>query len=156
MMCATVLQVDPLCALSNTDITEFRYAAPRILVADDCEEVGRTVAALLESEFQIVGMAKDGKEVLKLVVNCSPNVLVLDLFMPLLNGIETTEHVKASGAPTAVVILTVHEDPDFVEAAMSVGALGYVLKPHITTDLIPAIRTALQGKSYVSPSMRLY
>jgi len=114
------------------------------------------VAMMLESEFQIVGQAENGKEVLELVSRRSPNVLVLDIFMPLLNGIEAAHRVRASGVSTAVVILTVNEDLDFLRAAISVGALGYVLKSHLATDLIPAIRAVLQGDLYVSPSMHFH
>jgi DNA-binding NarL/FixJ family response regulator len=129
---------------------------PEIVLADDQSEMRQTVAAMLEREFRIVGLAKDGREGLELVLSCSPNVAVLDLFMPILSGIQATKHVKAAGSDTAVVILTVADDPDFCKAAMSVGALGYVLKPHLATDLVPAIRSALQGHFYVSPSMHFY
>jgi DNA-binding NarL/FixJ family response regulator len=128
---------------------------PRIVVADDQEDVLRTVAGILHDEFHIVGMARNGKEALDVVLNSPPNVLVLDIVMPLLNGIETACRVKASGSPIAVIIFSVHEDREFFEAAVSAGALGYVHKPHMT-DLIPAIWTVLDGEFYVSPSLHLY
>jgi len=154
MTCATTRPSIPSRAAPKKQCIPLGENAPRVLLADDCEEVGLTTAEILESEFHVVGLARNGVEVLDLVVKSSPNALVLDLFMPLLNGIETAEHVKASGSPTPVVILTVQEDADFVDAAMSAGALGYVLKPHAVTDLVPAVRAVLQGKVYVSPSMR--
>jgi DNA-binding NarL/FixJ family response regulator len=127
------------------------HPPPRVLLADDCEEVGQTVASILKLEFEVVGLAKNGQEVLEQVYKCSPDVLVLDLFMPLLSGLEAAKHVNASALPIAVVILTVQEDPDFLEAAIAVGVLGYILKPYINSDLIPAIRSVLKGKLYVSP-----
>jgi len=126
---------------------------PRILLADDQEEVRRTVASMLEDKFAIVGLAENGKEVLAMALSRSPDVLVLDIFMPVLNGIETAVQVKASGFPVKVIFLTVHEDLDFLDATMSVGALGYVLKAHLATDLIPAIQHVLEGRVYISPSM---
>jgi DNA-binding NarL/FixJ family response regulator len=152
-MCATSTQLEHWAVSPKKQLTTAEEAAPRILLADDCEEVGLTTAAILETEFRVVDLAKNGREVLDLIFKHSPNALVLDLFMPLLNGIETAERVKASGSPMAIVILTVNEDPDFLDAAMSAGALGYVLKPHAFTDLIPAVRAVLQGNIYVSPSM---
>jgi DNA-binding NarL/FixJ family response regulator len=133
-----------------------RRDKPRIVLADDQEEVLRTVAGILDDEFYIVGLARDGKEAIEVVLDCSPNVLVLDIVMPLLNGIEAARRVKASGSPIAVVILSAHEDQEFFEAAMSAGALAYVHKPHIITDLIPAIWTVLDGQLFVSPSLHLY
>lgn len=128
---------------------------PRILLADDQKEMLRTVAALLANEFEILGSAIDGKEALDLALNWCPDVLVLDICMPGLNGFETAVCLKASRCPTRVLFLTVQEDPDFVETAMSLGALGYVLKPHLTTDLIPAIHSVLEDRVYISPSMHL-
>ncbi len=134
---------------------EFASVTPRILLADDQKEILGTVAALLEGEFKILGATLDGKEALDLVLNECPDVVVLDISMPGLNGLETAACLKASHCPTKVLFLTVHEDPDFVETAMSVGALGYVLKPHLTTDLIPAIHSVLEDRVYISPSMHM-
>ncbi len=128
---------------------------PRILLADDQKEMLRTVGALLEKEFEILGSTLDGKEALDLALNWCPDVLVLDIFMPGLNGLETAARLKTFHCPTKVLFLTVQEDPDFVETAMSVGALGYVLKPHLNTDLIPAIHSVLEDRVYISPSMHL-
>ncbi len=130
------------------------YIVPRILLADDQEEVRRTVAAMLEDEFEIVGVAENGEQVLQLVIEGAPDVLVLDIFMPVLNGIETAARLKDSGCRTKVLFITVHDDPEFLDAAMSVGGRGYVLKAHIATDLIPAIRRVMEGGIYISPCMR--
>jgi two-component system response regulator DegU len=130
-----------------------RHMVPRILLADDQEEIRRTVASMLEDEFEIVGCAENGKQVLEFMVHRSPDVLVLDIFMPVLNGFETAARLKASGSRTKVLFVSVNEDPDFLDTAMTVGALGYVSKAHLATDLIPAIRSVLDGRFYLSPCM---
>jgi DNA-binding NarL/FixJ family response regulator len=109
---------------------------------------------MLQDEFQIIAMAENGLQVIELALSGHPDVMVLDIFMPFANGIETAIRVKACGCRSKVVFLTVDEDPDLVEAAMSIGALGYVLKARLATDLIPAIRNALAGCVYVSRAMR--
>lgn len=126
---------------------------PRILLADDQKEFRQTVAAMLENEFEIVGLAENGKQVLDLVIDRPPDVLVLDIFMPVLNGIETAACLKASGCPAKVLFVSAHEDPDFVDSAMSVGALGYVSKAHLATDLIPGIHRVMENHIYISPSL---
>lgn len=128
---------------------------PRVLLADDQAEMRRTVTQLLEGEFQVVGAVENGKRVLELAPNLSPDILVLDICMPVLGGLEAALRLKECGSRTRVVFLTVHDDLDFVAAAQSAGALGYVLKPFLATDLIPAIRNALEGKAFVSRSSAL-
>jgi DNA-binding NarL/FixJ family response regulator len=135
---------------------EAKMSAPSILLADDKEEMRRTVTQLLEGEFHIVGVVENGERVLELALSLAPDVLVLDICMPGLSGIEAAIRLKESGSPARVIFLTVHEDADFLEAALSVGALGYVLKPAVARDLLPAIRKALAGNIFVSPSMNLH
>ena len=134
--------------------TKLLEIVPRILLADDQEEIRRTVASLLEEHFDIVGFAQNGKQVIELVAQSSPDVLVLDIFMPVLNGIDAAASLLASGCPSKVLFLTAHDDSDFLEAAIELGALGYVLKPHLATELIPAIRSVLKGHCYISTRMR--
>jgi DNA-binding NarL/FixJ family response regulator len=132
-----------------------RRVVPRILIVDDQEEIRQMVASMLQDEFEIVGFAGNGKQALEFVVNRSPDVLVLDVFMPVLNGIETAACLKASQCRAKVLFVTVHEDPDFLSAAMSLGARGYVSKAHLATDLIPAIRSVMEGRIYVSSCINL-
>jgi len=129
---------------------------PRIFLADDQQEILRTVAMILKEQFHVVGLAEDGNAVLQLLPSLSADVIVLDIFMPKLNGIETALRLKSSGSTVKVVFLTVNEDPDFLFAAMSTGAQGYVLKPYLATDLIPALWTVLAGRTFVSPSMSVH
>src|SRR6201987_5498720 len=126
---------------------------PRVLLADDQEEIRRAVASILEDEFEIVGVAENGTQVLDLVIERLPDILVLDIVMPMLNGIETAARLKASGCPAKVLFVSAHEDADFVDSAMSVGALGYVSKAHLATDLIPGIRSVMENQIYISPTL---
>lgn len=128
---------------------------PRVFIADDQEEMLQTVAQMLEGEFQVVGTAENGMRVLELAPSLSPDILVLDISMPVMNGIEAAYRLRESGSVAKVIFLTVHADHDFVEAAMSAGAFGYVLKPCLATDLVPAIWTVLEGNTFVSPAMYL-
>jgi len=120
---------------------------PRILLADDHAEVRRTVASMLQAEFQIVALAEDGGQVIELALRLSPDLMVLDIFMPVVNGIETALRLKAFGCPSRVLFLTADEDPDLAKVAISVGALGYVLKARLATDLVPAIHKALERRA---------
>jgi len=131
-------------------------STPRVLLADDQEEMVQTVFLMLRDEFDVIGTAEDGTLAVELATRLAPDVLVLDVSMPLLNGIEAAGRLKELGSHAKVIFLTVHADPEFVEAAFSVGALGYVLKPSLATDLVPAIRAVVQGDIFVSPSMRLH
>jgi DNA-binding NarL/FixJ family response regulator len=132
---------------------ESRRGAVRILLADDLEEMRLAIANLLEGEFDIIGTADNGQRAVELVPVLCPDIVVLDVCMPVLNGIEAAAQLRNSGAPPKIVFLTVNDDPDFVDAALSTGALGYVLKCSARQDLIPAIHQAVDGKRFVSPSI---
>lgn len=133
--------------------SEPHAGAVRILLADDQEEVRLAIANLLEGEFDVIGTAENGQRAVELVPVLCPDVLVLDVCMPVLNGIETAVELKKSGSAPKVVFLTVNDDPDFVDAALSTGAFGYVLKSSASEDLILAIHEAVEGKRFVSPSI---
>ena len=156
MLCANEselrAELEPTARAAATDNPVCVY---RVFLADDHEEMLRTVALILPNEFHIIGVAEDGQGVLKLVPELVPDVLLIDICMPRLNGIETVLRLKSSGCNAHVVFLTAHEDLDFVEAAMSAGIVGYVLKPYLCTDLVPAIRRVIDGNSFVSPSLSL-
>ena len=126
---------------------------PRILLADDQEEMLQTLVEMLEGEFQIVGTAENGMRVLELTPRLAPDIVVLDISMPEMNGIEAAWRLREEGSLARVVFLTAHNDPDLVEAAVSAGALGYVLKSHLATDLVSAIWQASVGKTFISPSI---
>jgi DNA-binding NarL/FixJ family response regulator len=124
--------------------------SPRVLLADDLPEMLETITQLLPDDFEIVGYAQDGEEAIQAATTYNPDVLVLDIEMPFRNGIQVASHLRNSGCKARVIFLTAHEDPDYVDAASSVGALGYVVKSRIATDLLPAIREVLQGRRFIS------
>ena len=131
---------------------EHARTVPTVLLADDHIELLQAVARMLEGNFEVVATAKDGRRALELAHNLSPDVLLLDISMPLMNGIEAALHLKEEGSSAKVVFLTVHDDRDFVEAAMSAGALGYILKQRLAADLILGLKTVLDGDTFVSSS----
>lgn len=122
----------------------------KILLADDQLEIVETVARLLKDEFDVIAAVSNGNRVMETASRLAPDVLVLDISMPDMNGIEAAARLKESGFKARVIFLTVNEDPCIVEGALLIGASGYVLKERLATDLIPAIRQALQGRVFVS------
>ena len=123
---------------------------PRIVVADDNPEMRQRVAKLLQSNFDVVSSVADGKQAIESALTLSPDVLITDISMPVLNGLQVASRLRVLGSTAKVIFLTVHEDSDYMEAAFAIGAVGYILKPRITTDLIPAILQALQGNRFTS------
>jgi DNA-binding NarL/FixJ family response regulator len=126
------------------------------LIADDQDEVRRTVAELLESTFHVIGMAEHGKRAIELASVLQPEVVVLDICMPVLDGIEAAEQLRKSGYPPKVVFQSMRDAPEFVEAALVTGALGYVLKSSVATELVSAIGQASEGRRFVSPALADY
>jgi DNA-binding NarL/FixJ family response regulator len=125
----------------------------RVLLADDHEMVLARVRVVLGEDFDIVAVVNNGRDVITEVQRLDPDVLVIDISMPILDGLQAAHQLRSTNPRTKVVFLTVHEDQDFVAAALFAGALGYVAKSDVTTDLIPAIHEALQGRRYVSHSI---
>jgi DNA-binding NarL/FixJ family response regulator len=124
-----------------------------VLLADDHEEFLAAVVRHLEPHFEIVRTVGNGQTLLDEAARRTPDVIVLDISMPVLNGIEAARQLKAAGSPAKIVFLTVHADPDYVRAALGTGALGYVLKSELASDLLPCLRDALLDRCYVSPSI---
>ncbi len=128
---------------------------PRVVLADDQKDILRSVALTLGNTFTVVGTAENGVGAVDLATKLSPDVLVLDISMPVQNGIEAACHLRALGSTTRVVFLTINTEPEFVEAALFAGAFGYVLKQSLASDLVPAIWAALNGSTYISPSVHV-
>ena len=118
----------------------------RVLLADDHEAMLDRVGRLLATEYDVVGTVTDGQQALDAAMELEPDVLVLDISMPVMNGIETARRLKEAGSETRIVFLTVHDDPDFAREALEVGALGYVIKQRIASDLVAAIKKAHAGR----------
>lgn len=125
----------------------------RILLADDHQAVLEHVRVLLGEDFDIVGAVNNGREAVVAALRLNPDVLVIDISMPDVNGLQAAHQLQVAKQPTKVVFLTVHTGQDFVTAALSAGASGYVTKSDVATDLIPAIHEVLAGGIYVSKSI---
>ena len=123
----------------------------KVLLADDHPPLVEAAVAILKPHYDIVGIATDGAMLVSEALRLSPEVIVTDITMPVLNGIEAIHHLRLSGSQAKVVFLTVHAEEEFLKACVAEGALGYVLKSRMKTQLIPAIEAAMEGKSYVSP-----
>jgi len=113
------------------------------------------VAHLLEPEFEVVGTAGDGQAALDAAASLQPDVLVMDISMPVLSGLQAARELKRAGSRAKIVFLTVHEESDFVRESFATGGSGYVIKPRLGTDLAVAIRDALAGRFFVSPPLSL-
>jgi DNA-binding NarL/FixJ family response regulator len=124
----------------------------RVLLADDNETILTRVRSVLADRVEIVGAVNNGLDVIAEVRRLDPDVLLIDISMPILDGLQAASRL-GSDVHTKVVFLTVHEDPDFVNAAFAMGASGYVAKSDVTTDLIQAIHEVLEGRKYVSKSI---
>jgi DNA-binding NarL/FixJ family response regulator len=122
----------------------------RIVIADDNPAVLRQLVFLLGNEFEIVATVPDGALALEAIRCFRPDVVVLDIKMPVLGGIELTKILQKESDPPAVVICSVENDQEFVEAAQHAGALGYVFKAHVAKDLIGAVKLAARGQSFAS------
>jgi DNA-binding NarL/FixJ family response regulator len=126
----------------------------RILLADDHQTILERVCALLGEDFEIVGTVNNGRDAVADTLRLNPDVLVIDISMPLLNGLQAVKQIlRSEKQETKVVFLTVHTDQDFVTAALGAGASAYVTKADVATDLVPAIQEALAGRIYISNSI---
>jgi DNA-binding NarL/FixJ family response regulator len=125
----------------------------RVLLADDHKAMLERVKTLLDSQFEIIGAVDNGQALVDAAKKLNPDVLVVDISMPVLNGIDAVRQIRKSGGRARVIFLTVHEDPDMVPACFDAGALGFVLKSRLASDLIPAIQLALANQAFVSPSL---
>jgi DNA-binding NarL/FixJ family response regulator len=124
---------------------------PRILVADDHQPVQERVREILQTSYEVIGTVGNGIELVDEAKRLRPDVIVLDISMPGMTGIEAAHELRESGSTAKVVFLTVHERVEFVHACLAEGALGYVIKSRLNVDLIPAIQEALSGHRFISP-----
>ena len=127
----------------------------RILLADDHIVMRTGLRALLERQpnLEVVGESENGRETVELVASLRPDVVVMDVGMPVLNGIEATKTIVSKHPTTAVVILSMHADESYVMRALKAGARGYLLKDSAAIDLISAIHAVSQNKSFFSPKV---
>jgi CheY-like chemotaxis protein len=124
---------------------------PRILIADDNQKILTWVSDLLRPRFEVVAEVTDGRAALEAVAKFNPDLVVLDIAMPELNGIQAARELRRLGSRVKIVFLTVYRDDDYLAAAFQADALGFVYKSRLHTDLIPALDHALAGYRFISP-----
>jgi DNA-binding NarL/FixJ family response regulator len=125
----------------------------RVLLADDHPAMLVQIESLLKDEFDVIGKVADGQALVDMGAELQPEVIIADITMPIVDGIEAARRLRAAGNPSKIVFLSVHEDADFVNAALDAGGDGYVVKSRLATDLIGAIRDAIAGSQFVSPTI---
>ncbi|MFT5139880.1 MAG: DNA-binding NarL/FixJ family response regulator, partial [Rhodothermales bacterium] len=123
----------------------------RVLLADDHALLLDAFRTLLEPHFEIVGTATDGRELVKLAAQLKPEVIVTDISMPLLNGLDAGSKIKKLQPEVKLVFVTVNEDPDLVAEAFRIGGNGYLLKSSAASELFKAIEVVMGGGKYVTP-----
>jgi DNA-binding NarL/FixJ family response regulator len=126
----------------------------RVLLADDNPTIADYVVELLDSEYDVIGAVSDGERVCAETEKSRPDVLLLDISMGEVSGLELAALLREQNFTGVIVFLTVHEDQDFLRAALCAGGSAYVIKSRLDLDLVPAIRAALSGRLFVSPTLR--
>ena len=129
-----------------------RLKKVQILLADDHPHFSDMVENLLGSAFEVVGKVGDGRALLEAAMKLKPDIIVTDITMPVLNGIDAADELQKVGCASKVIFLTVHSDADFMRACLATGAFGYIVKPRVALDLVRAINEALAGHLFISPS----
>jgi DNA-binding NarL/FixJ family response regulator len=126
---------------------------PRVLVADDHPAMQDSLVRLLSGEFDVVATVADGLAAVATATRLEPDLLVLDIAMPGLNGIAAATQLKERGSTAKIVFVTNLHDREFVDGSLALGDVGFVVKDRLVADLLPAIRSVLGGHSFVSPSI---
>lgn len=126
----------------------------RVILADDSPEIVDAVTTILGDEIEIVRTVSDGRSLVDGVEELVPDIGIVDISMPIMNGIKATAEITRKALPTKVIFLTVHEKPDLVSAALASGGLGYVSKGRMFKDLKLAIHEAMAGRSFVSAALK--
>jgi DNA-binding NarL/FixJ family response regulator len=124
---------------------------PRLLLADDHTLLLEGIRLMLEPEFELVGSVEDGQALLAAAKALKPDVILLDISMPVLNGIDAARRLRKILPSAKLIFLTMHADPDYVTEAFRAGAMGYLLKRAAASELLAAIRAVLKGHHYMSP-----
>ncbi len=126
---------------------------PRILVADDHRMVAEGLRSVLEPDFELIEIVEDGRSLVEAALRLRPDIIVADITMPLLNGLDAVEQIRRSGCDAKVIFLTMHKDAVYAARAQRVGASGFVLKHSASTELLTALRRVLEGRTYVTPEI---
>ncbi len=123
---------------------------PRILLADDHQLIAEGLSKLLKPDFDLIGIIQDGQTLLQKIETLAPDVVLLDISLPLLNGFDAARHIKKVAPNIKIIFLTMHAESAFLQDAMEVGGIGYVVKQSAASELVMAIREVLQGRKYIS------
>ena len=123
----------------------------RVLLVDDNKAILARVATVLSPACVVVGSANDGPHAVSAALELQPDVIVLDVSMPGMNGFEVAARLRTAGSSAAVVFLTVHDEEELINAAKESGGMGFVVKPRISTDLLTAVKEASAGRPFISP-----
>ncbi len=124
----------------------------RVLLADDHPRILSRVTDLLEPEFKVIAVVGDGQSLIEMAESLQPDLIITDISMPILSGIEAAKRIMKSTPQTKIIFLTVHTDPDYDQAALELGAVAYVFKSRLVSDLRLAIGEVLEGRTYVASS----
>ena len=125
----------------------------RVVLADKNVDMVAIVRRTLGVEFEVVSSVADGKQAVEAVHTLNPDVLVIDFSMPILNGLQAAKQLQMANCRAKVIFLTIYEGPDFLDAAFSAGASGYVIKARLSMDLIPALHEVMLGHTFISGSL---
>ena len=126
---------------------------PRVLLADDHRMVAEGLKGLLVEEFELVGIVEDGRALVAAARKLRPDVIVADISMPQMNGLDALAHLKRDNPAVRVVFLTMHRDAAYARRALEAGASGFVLKHSAPAELVLAVRAALQGNTFITPDL---
>ncbi len=126
----------------------------RVVLADDHREVIAKVRGVLGDDFDVLEVVENGHQAVTAVLALDPDIFVTDISMPMLNGLQAARSIQKTNPRVKIIFLTIHEDRDFIAAAFSAGATGYVTKRRLSTDLVFAIQEAMKGHTFVSNSIR--
>lgn len=124
---------------------------PTVLLADDHVLVAQGIQKLLEPEFELLRIVPDGRALLKAIEECQPDVAIVDISLPLLNGLDASRHILKHHPTIKVIVLTMHSEQSFVTEALRIGVSGYVLKQSVGSELVEALKVVLNGDTFVSP-----
>ena len=124
---------------------------PRVLLGDDHPMVVAGIRTLLQGHYEVIGSVADGLQLVEAARQLNPDIVVLDISMPLLNGLEAAKMIRTERLATKIVFLSMHANPMYLRQALEIGALGYVLKTGMAEELLEALRSALNGEVYLSP-----
>lgn len=125
----------------------------RIVLADDHEEFLREFAAFLAKNHEVLALASDGEELVRLAESCRPDVVLADISMPRMNGVAAVQKITSQPAPPKTIFVTMYSSPHYVKHALQIGACGFVLKPHAFEQIEDAVKTVLAGQIYLSPQL---